>query len=153
MADSVVDRRVGLGAFAVILDSHGRVLVCHRRDVDVWDLPGGGVEAGEPPWDAVVREVIEETGLAVAVERLTGTYAKPSAGELVLVFRCGIMGGELRFTEEADAHAWMEADRLPVNMNPNQKQRVLDAVNGAAGPALRVQPGYSASRPEEWLRA
>jgi ADP-ribose pyrophosphatase YjhB (NUDIX family) len=147
----MADSRVRLGAFAVIPDVGSRVLVCHRRDVDVWDLPGGGVNAGEPPWEAVVREVGEETGLAVAVERLTGTYAKPSRGELVLVFRCGITGGELRLTEEADEHVWVDVEQLPVNMNPNQKQRVWDAVNGAPCPALRVQPGYSASRPEVWL--
>lgn len=52
-----------IGVFAIIIDSQERVLFCHRRDYDFWNLPGGGVESGESPWDALVREIKEETGL------------------------------------------------------------------------------------------
>ncbi len=33
-----------LGAFALLYDGEGRILLCHRRDADVWNLPGGQVE-------------------------------------------------------------------------------------------------------------
>lgn len=36
-----------IAAFAVILDELDRVLLCHRRDMDMWNLPGGGVEKGK----------------------------------------------------------------------------------------------------------
>jgi ADP-ribose pyrophosphatase YjhB (NUDIX family) len=36
-------------AFAVILNKDNQVLLCHRRDVDLWNLPGGGCNDGEPP--------------------------------------------------------------------------------------------------------
>jgi 8-oxo-dGTP pyrophosphatase MutT (NUDIX family) len=36
-----------IGAFALIFDEHNRVLLCHRRDMDLWNLPGGGVEREE----------------------------------------------------------------------------------------------------------
>ncbi|TAH29152.1 MAG: NUDIX domain-containing protein [Oscillatoriales cyanobacterium] len=55
-----------IGAFAII-DSGGKVLLCHRTDRDAWNLPGGRVEAAETPWAAVVREVEEEVGLLVKV--------------------------------------------------------------------------------------
>ncbi len=71
------------GAFAVIFDDHDRVLLCHRRDIDAWNLPGGGVEQGETPWDATVREVREEVGVDAEVVRLTGLYWKPGSDELV----------------------------------------------------------------------
>ncbi len=67
-----------LGAFAIILDTQQRVLLCHSRDLDLWNLPGGGVESGEAPWGAVVREVYEETRLRVGIERLAGIYSKRS---------------------------------------------------------------------------
>jgi 8-oxo-dGTP pyrophosphatase MutT (NUDIX family) len=35
-----------IGAFAIIFDEDGRVLLCHRRDMDLWNLPGGGMDAG-----------------------------------------------------------------------------------------------------------
>jgi hypothetical protein len=38
---------VKAGAFAVIFDEHDRVLLCHRRDIDAWNLPGGAVEEVE----------------------------------------------------------------------------------------------------------
>jgi 8-oxo-dGTP pyrophosphatase MutT (NUDIX family) len=43
-----------VGAFAIILDDQQRVLLCHRRDMDRWNLPGGGVISGETPWQAKV---------------------------------------------------------------------------------------------------
>ena len=56
------------GAFALIFDDRDRVLLCLRDDLNIWNLPGGGVELGESPWEAVVREVEEETGLEL-IER------------------------------------------------------------------------------------
>jgi len=49
-----------IGAFAFIFNEQGRILLCHRRDLNVWNLPGGGVESGELPTEAVVREVRED---------------------------------------------------------------------------------------------
>ena len=63
---------------AVIFDRRGRLLLQQRSDGGQWGLPGGSVEIGESVGDAVVREVREETGLAVecgalveVVERIT----------------------------------------------------------------------------------
>lgn len=56
--------RFQIGVFATITDSEGRVLLVHRTDCDWWCQPGGGLEHGESPWQGVVREVREETGLA-----------------------------------------------------------------------------------------
>jgi 8-oxo-dGTP diphosphatase len=61
-----------IGAFVVIMGERGGTLLCLREDLDIWNLPGGRVERGESPWKAVVREVNEETGLEVEVERLAG---------------------------------------------------------------------------------
>jgi 8-oxo-dGTP diphosphatase len=45
-----------IGAFAIIVDTESRILLCHRMDLDMWNPPGGRVEVGESPSDAVVRE-------------------------------------------------------------------------------------------------
>lgn len=55
---------------AALLKREGRVLLCHRSATrrwypDVWDLPGGHVEAGEAPTRALVRELREELGVTI----------------------------------------------------------------------------------------
>src|SRR5579885_2118778 len=70
-------RTIKIGAFGIILDEQERVLLCHRCDVDLWNLPGGGVEPGETAAEAVVREVKEEVGLKVTVRKLVGIYIHP----------------------------------------------------------------------------
>src|SRR2546426_9729223 len=91
--------RFRVGVYAVIFNEEG-VLLGHRRDIDWWNLPGGGMEAGETVDEALCREVREETGLEVEVEQLAGVYSKPQKQEVVLTFRCRTIGGMLQPTEE-----------------------------------------------------
>ena len=42
-----------IGAFAIIFDGRDEALLCLREDRDLWNLPGGRVELGEAPWEAV----------------------------------------------------------------------------------------------------
>lgn len=132
-----------VAAFAVIFDEQGRVLLSHRTDMDLWNLPGGGMELGETPWDAVVREVAEETGLIVEVVRLTGVYSKPDKNEVVFNFLCRITGGTLTFTDEADRHEWFVLDALPSNTSQKQVARIRDAAARQIAPFLRVHTGPS----------
>lgn len=65
--------RVRVAAYAVVRDDD-RVLLCHIHPSvgvgDVWTLPGGGLEFGESPTRAVLRELEEETGFVGEIERL-----------------------------------------------------------------------------------
>jgi len=120
-------RRMKTGSFAIIRDGRGGYLISHRRDLDLWNLPGGGVEPGETPWDAVVREVREETGLEVVVRRLQGVYAKADSEVLVFSFECVITGGEAAPSDEADEHQYFTLDDIPANFSPRQMERLRDA--------------------------
>ncbi|MFE9457977.1 NUDIX hydrolase [Streptomyces californicus] len=103
-----MDRRIA--AYAVCVED-GRVLLALAVGPDgdrVWTLPGGGVEHAEDPYDAVVREVAEETGLEAEVELLLGVDSRvvpaaerrrSGAPELqnIGVFYCvRVTGGTLR---------------------------------------------------------
>src|SRR6266705_3893608 len=98
LSDST-EARFRVGVIALIFED-GHVLLAHRRDIDWWNLPGGGMEAGETVDEALRREVREETGLEVELEQLVGVYSKPQKQEVVLTFRSRITGGTLHPTEE-----------------------------------------------------
>jgi 8-oxo-dGTP pyrophosphatase MutT (NUDIX family) len=104
----LIGRRLLLvpGAAAIVHDEAGRVLLERRSDGGLWGPPAGAVDPGETPAQAIVREVLEETGLSVeptgVVAVLGGpdyrfAYANGDLCEYVTtVFACRVLGGELR---------------------------------------------------------
>jgi len=134
-----------VGVFAIILDAQQRVLLCHRRDMDRWNLPGGGVMSGETPWQAVIREVQEEVGLLVCVERLLGMYAYPPKDDLVFSFLCTIIGGKIAESDEADAIAYCEIEKLPPTTHLHHALRIKDFAEHSEQVHLKTLPLLSAS--------
>ena len=132
-----------IGVFGIITDNEERVLLCHRRDHDLWNLPGGGVEAGESPWDALVREIKEETGLEAKPAHLTGVYSKPDKNEIVLSFACQITGGEITLNDEADKIEYFEVGQIPKNTSPKQVERIKEYFSDKSKTRFRIQTGPS----------
>src|SRR3954451_6983963 len=85
----------------IVVDKAGRVLVIQRRDNARWEPPGGILERDETFEEGVVREVAEETGVTVKVERLTGVYKNMTRGIVALVYRCRPASGVPISTAEA----------------------------------------------------
>lgn len=124
---------------SAVVERHGRVLLVKREDYEVWDLPGGGIDAGESAAQAVVRETEEETGLRVEPTRLVGVYSCPhwhNAGDHVLVFAARMIGGALRPdpAEAVDA-GFFGPDDLPQPQIWFNRRRIADAVAGRSGVA------------------
>ena len=70
------------GTVAVVRDSHGRVLAFERSDRrGQWQLPQGGIDAGESPVEGVWRELREETGLTPDEVHLVDEYPEWTAYE------------------------------------------------------------------------
>lgn len=108
-----------IGVFGLIFNEKAEVLLCHRRDYDLWNLPGGKLESKETPWEGVIREVKEETGLDVEVVKLTGIYSKSTEkDEIVFSFLCEIIGGELTLNKEADKIEYFRLKNIPINTSP-----------------------------------
>jgi 8-oxo-dGTP diphosphatase len=141
-----------VGAFAIIFDDAGKVLVSRRSDSGWFNLPGGGVEPDESVPEGLVREVREETGLEVEVGRLVGVYSKPQKHELVLTFRARVIGGELMPSDEADYHTWVRGDELDgVKLLPKHRERVDDALRDQPAAIVKDQrdPSLHAADAEE----
>ena len=132
-----------IGIFGVIFDKQRRVLLCHRRDYDLWNLPGGALETGESPWDGVKREIKEETGLDAEIVSLAGVYSKPDKNEIVLSFVCKIIGGENTLNDEADKIEHFDIDKLPSNTSQKQVERIRDVIANPDKTIYKVQTGKS----------
>lgn len=129
-----------VGAFAIIRDDNGRVLISRRADSGWYNLPGGGVEPDESVPEGLLREVREETGLAIEVGRLVGLYSKPQKHEVVLTFEARVVGGRLQSSEEADLHKWVAPEEVEqVKLLPKHLERIQDALRGEASAVVKDQ--------------
>jgi ADP-ribose pyrophosphatase YjhB (NUDIX family) len=131
-----------LAAHGVVVDGSGRVLLVRRDDARTWAPPGGTLDPGELPTEAVVREMAEETGLEVMPARLTALYYARFYGLAYLVFgfRCLQKGGELRPSQETPRLGYFEPDRLPRRMLSFNRRHVQDGlVHARPEPILHAQ--------------
>jgi 8-oxo-dGTP pyrophosphatase MutT (NUDIX family) len=112
-----------LGVKAAIFDNEGRILLMKRPDdseyvAGTWDIPGGAVEALEPPAETAVRETHEETGLDVeTVEVVDAYFMEPNLlnphGHVLLLYLCDVTGGTLELSHEGDALEYWEIENVP----------------------------------------
>ena len=98
---------------AVIKDEAGRLLLIkrgHEPGMGLWSIPGGRIEPGESDARALVREVLEETGLAIVPGRLLGAVQRPGLAGAVLDIRdylAVVTGGELTASDDAADARWV----------------------------------------------
>lgn len=127
-------------AGAAVFDDAGRVLLIKENyDRERWGFPGGAVEAGETPEQAVVREVREETGAEVRIDSLVGVYVVADSPLSVHVFRCEIIGGTPAVPssgEIADVR-WWPPETLPWPQTNALYHALPDAIAGRSNVVRR----------------
>jgi 8-oxo-dGTP pyrophosphatase MutT (NUDIX family) len=122
------NRRTRLGSYSLCLDDSGRILLARLSalevDVGAWTMPGGGVDFGEHPDAAAIRELEEETGLVGEIEGVAGIFSHvyrnsyfARGGDLHflgIIYRMRITGGELRdeIDGTTDKCAWLPPEDL-----------------------------------------
>ena len=141
------------GVGAVVPDAQGRILLIRRSDSGQWSLPGGAIDPGEAPAQALVREMWEETGLRVRPVRILGVfgghrfrYRYPNGDEVEatsVLFECDVVGGTLASRDgEALELAYFVPTALPEAATP-----VLSQLAGL----LRAESPLFEWR-DEWLK-
>lgn len=123
---------------AVVTNKEGMILLHRRRDNDMWSLPGGVMETGETIEDCVRREVKEETGVEVTINRLIGIYSNPShiiefkdgeiRQEFSMCFHCTIKEPfEINVSEESREVKFFNIDEIEeLDIHRSQKLRISD---------------------------
>jgi 8-oxo-dGTP pyrophosphatase MutT (NUDIX family) len=122
---------------AVVLDDDGRLLVVRKRGTTVFIQPGGKVEPGETPAEALVREVREELGAGVLTVREIGHREAPAANEPGHTVEADLFLVELdappRVCAEIDELAWVDPHAPgDVELAPLTVGAVLDWVRAQA---------------------
>jgi 8-oxo-dGTP diphosphatase len=92
----------------VVFDDQRRVLLQQASDDGAWYVPGGAIDPGEEPADAIVREMLEETGLHVEPLRVLGVAKSPDirypnghqVQYVAITFLCRIVGGTLKISDD-----------------------------------------------------
>ncbi|OGO55013.1 MAG: hypothetical protein A2Z32_13620 [Chloroflexi bacterium RBG_16_69_14] len=142
-------RRTRVAAYALCRDEAGRVLLCRIAPSilpgEVWTLPGGGLDFGEPPKVAVLRELAEESGYSGEIIALADVsdrlFVDPDdAGRMHairIVYRVRITGGELRDETDGstDTCGWFtveEANRLHLGALARRSLALTVAESGSA---------------------
>lgn len=106
-----------------------QVLLVKRMDVPVWVLPGGGIENAESAEQAVVREILEETGLQTKIQRKVATYTPMNhLARDTEVFECSPCGGNLKKGDETKAIGFFSIANLPKDFFFVHGEWLMDAL-------------------------
>lgn len=128
-----------VGAFVVITDEQSRVLWVRRNDLDLWNLPGGGADDGEAPWETAQRECLEETGLRIEIRSLTGVYQKPQDTNMSFCFTAEVAGGQLTTGPESIEFGWFAVGKEPGNTLSQHLEQARDAVENPDQTVFKMQ--------------
>lgn len=129
-------------AIGVVLDPDDRILLVRSSSTAEWTLPGGIIDPAEAPADAVVREVLEETGVLAEPEVLTcvsvsapTTYPNGDKVQFLdLTFRCRALGGDAKVNDTE----CMEVGWFSLHADPGVHDHckpLLEATLQCTGPA------------------
>ena len=126
----VTHARFTVTAAAIVVDKQGRVLLLkHRfRPGTGWGIPGGFIDAGEQPDEAVRRELLEEVGLELAGVEVVATRAFKTPRQIEIVFRCRPEGDASPQSIEIRRASWFEIDSLPEGLPADQRQLLRDTL-------------------------
>jgi 8-oxo-dGTP diphosphatase len=136
--------RFSVSVAAAVIRDDGKMLAIKRRDNGHWEPPGGVLNVDESLTEALVREVREETGYTVSVGSVSGIYQNMKHQIVALVFRCDVVSGEARVSDESSRVEWLPPSEIRDRMDEAYAVRLLDALHeGANSPRVRTHDGVA----------
>ncbi len=106
-------------AGVLLTSPRGRVLLCQRSDTGAWATPAGHLEPGEEPWQAAVRELVEETWFSGRLRDFRLLRRRRGYGGSFWLFGAGVdREFRPRLDHEHLACVWASPGRLPAPLHP-----------------------------------
>ncbi|MGB1249608.1 MAG: NUDIX domain-containing protein [Candidatus Promineifilaceae bacterium] len=146
----------------VVYNDQGHILLQKRTDFDEWGIPGGALDLGESLSECAVREVLEETGLQVAINDLVGVYSEPKydvlypngdeTQQFTMIVTAHVVGGQLApDLVETSELWWCPPEQLPFGqMRPWFDQMLHDATSNVL--PILPQPQTTGTQVELWRK-
>ena len=122
------------GVAGVVEDTDGRVLLVRHSYKTGWALPGGGVDRGEPPAQAVRRELAEEVGLTGGEVQFLGLYTRRAGWATNVIALYRVTGAQIKFQPNFEIREICFADpaALPPGATPATMRRLAELAGRAA---------------------
>ena len=120
----------------LIFNDAGEILLGKRSDNGKWATVGGMCDPDEQPADTARREAMEEAGIEIDIERVSGVYTLPTIhypnGDttqyVTIAFRCRIKAGTPRVNDEESLEIrFFPLDQLPADLSAMQRRRIEEA--------------------------
>ncbi|MGX8177711.1 NUDIX hydrolase [Exiguobacterium artemiae] len=109
-----------------IVRHDNRILIVQRAAADsgggTWECPGGKIDFGEQPEDSLIREIREETGLTVTVDKIayaSSILTHPDRQVILLVYFCTAVTSSVTLSEEHDAYSWADEQLIRQQIAPS----------------------------------
>lgn len=121
------------GSFLVLFNNKKKekVFLVRRDDYYIWVIPGGGVEKGERPKEAAIREAVEETGFKIKLTRTLGVYQilgkEGKKLRKTYLYEGRVVSGVFKPEFPGCKGKWFHSDRPPLNALKSVKTKILDA--------------------------
>ena len=117
-----------MGVAGAVYDDQGRILLVKHRYNSGWRLPGGGVDRGEPPRDAVLRELHEEVGLSGGEAEFFGLYVRKAGWVTAVIALYRIKDAQVNFRPNLEIKEICYADpkEPPHGLTPAARKRLKE---------------------------